>query len=153
MPEEDTNYQKTQAEAYCNHVMGLAHRKETDYMNYEEALDSIDMLKAVRYDREGSGGGMQHGDDAIAAKIDELMRYGDAMLESIAAWTDEQQRFASMCRRMTPLYSRVLTSRYAKRMKWDEVAGELGMEPEYVRGDLKNKALVELYSLLPLSWK
>ena len=61
MTEEDTTYQQIQAEAYCNHVRGLANREASARMRVEEAEARLDGIGAVRYDREGGktyiGGG------------------------------------------------------------------------------------------------
>ena len=51
--EEDEAYKRNQAEAYCNHIRGLRHRKDVAEMDVAEAEQTLDGLGAVRYDREG----------------------------------------------------------------------------------------------------
>lgn len=153
MTDYDESYRRIQAEAYCNHVRGLRLRCEDEQANYQEQLEAIDGIKAVRYDRQGGRPTMEHGDDAMAEAIDRLMATGNAMVERIVAWTAELEQFDALCRRVTPQSGRVLKLRYRDCMKWDDVADAMGYASDYVRRELRERALDELYTVLPLSWK
>ena len=153
--EEDTSYQKTQAEAYCNHVRGLLHREKTARDNLEEVEASLDGLGAVRYDREGGKTYVAHGDDAMARAVASLnaarQRHEDAIVQCEA----ERKEFDAAISNITPLYASLLTYRYEMCMSWTQVADQpdISMTEDYVRGDLRRKALAELYPFLPPGWK
>ena len=151
--EEDTSYQKTQAEAYCNHVRGLLHREKTARDNLEEVEASLDGLGAVRYDREGGKTYVAHGDDRMAAVVEQLADRRKRLTDELLRYTMEADQFDALCNRLTPLYSKVLKLRYRHAMKWDDVADAIPVSPDYARGALHNKALEELYSVMPMSWK
>ena len=153
MTEINDTYRRTQAEAYCNHVRGLKMRCEDEQDNYREQIETIDGIKAVRYDRQGGRQTIEHGDDAMADAIERLIETGNAMVERIAAWMAELEQFDALCRRVTPQSSRLLKLRYRDCMKWDDVADSMGYTGDYVRGELRERALDELYTVLPLSWK
>lgn len=153
MGEEDSKYQIAQAGAYCNHIRGLKLRMDTAEANYRESLSTMDGLKAVRYDREGGSTYMAAGDDAIAATIERIRRSGDRMAEDINAWVGECEQFDMLCRRLTPQSSYLLSMRYRNGCKWEDVAERMHYAPEYVRTALKDRALLEMYSVLPMSWK
>ena len=43
--------------------------------------------------------------------------------------------------------------RYRNGASWGEIAGRLRYSAEHVRGKLRNRALLELYAIMPLKWK
>ena len=153
--EEETTYQQIQAEAYCNHVRGLASREAAARMRTEEAEARMDGLGAVRYDREGGKTYTAHGDDAMARAVAALnaarQRHEDAIVQCEA----ERSEFDAILANITPLYASLLTYRYEMCMSWEQVAEQpdISMTEDYVRGDLRRKALAELYPFLPPGWK
>ena len=155
MTEEDTTYQQIQAEAYCNHVRGLANREASARMRVEEAETRLDGIGAVRYDREGGKTYIAHGDDAMARAVAALnaarQRHEDAIVQCEA----EREEFDTAIASITPLYASLLTYRYGMCMSWEQVAEQrdIRMTEDYVRGDLRKKALAELYPFLPAGWK
>lgn len=153
--EEDTTYQQIQAEAYCNHVRGLASREAASRMRFEETEARLDGLGAVRYDREGGKTYVANGDDAMARAVAALnaarQRHEDAIVQCEA----ERSEFDAILANITPLYASLLTYRYEMCMSWEQVAEQhdISMTEDYVRGDLRKKALAELYPYLPSGWK
>lgn len=153
MPEEDTSYQKTQAEAYCNHVRGLLHREETARDNLAEVEASLDGLGAVRYDREGGKTYVAHGDDAMSRAITRRIELRERYADAIVQLDVEAREFDAAISNITPLYADVLNKRYRLGMAWSEVAEAVNMTENYTMGLLKDKALNELYAYLPYGWK
>ena len=151
--EEDEAYKRNQAEAYCNHIRGLRHRKDVAEMDVAEAEQTLDGLGAVRYDREGGKTYVAHGDDKMAAVVEQLADRRKRLTDELLRYTMEADQFDALCNRLTPLYSKVLKLRYRHAMKWDDVADAIPVSPGYARGALHNKALEELYSVMPMSWK
>lgn len=151
--EEDTSYQKTQAEAYCNHVRGLLHREKTARDNLEEVEASLDGLGAVRYDREGGKTYVAHGDDAMSRAITRRIELRDRYADAISQLNVEAREFDAAISNITPLYADVLNMRYRLGMAWAEVAESVNMTENYTMGLLKEKALTELYAYLPRGWK
>ena len=153
--EEDTTYLEIQAEAYCNHVRGLANREAAARMRKEETEARIDGIGAVRYDREGGRTYLAHGDDAMARAVASLnaarQRHEDAIVQCEA----ERKEFDAAISNITPLYASLLTYRYEMCMSWTQVADQpdISMTEDYVRGDLRRKALAELYPFLPPGWQ
>ena len=151
--DKDNAYMIQQARAYCDHIRGLKLRKDAAQANYEEAATTIDGLKAVRHDREGGPGYMAAGDDAIAASLERIKNAGDRMVEAINTWVGECEIFDRLCERLTPMSSYILAMRYRNALKWDMVANRVPYAPEYVRGVLHDRALVEMYSVMPAIWR
>ena len=147
------NEKKHRSEEYCKHIHGLKLRKDAKEESYRESMLSLDGLKGTRYDRVGGGSFVEHGDDVVAATIERIEKSGAVMTEAIADWAEECERFDAICAKLSPMSSYVLTMRYRNAFKWDEVAGRIHYAPEYVRTTLKDRALLEMYLELPLSWK
>ena len=142
----------TKAVLYCEHVRGLRLRMESAKAAYEQALAAVDGVKAVRYDKIGSTAAA-HGDDATAALIERLDASGTAMAEAIAEWARECEEFDGLCRSLAPQSAYVLSMRYRNGARWGEIADRLRYSAAYVRGELRARALLELYEFIPLAWK
>ena len=151
--EEDTTYREIQAEAYCNHVRGLANREAAAMMRKEEAEARIDGIGAVRYEREGGKTYVAHGDDAMSRAITRRIELRDRYADAISQLNVEAREFDAAISNITPLYADVLNMRYRLGMAWAEVAESVNMTENYTMGLLKDKALTELYAYLPRGWK
>lgn len=143
---------RARAEAYCEHVRGLKLRMESAQAAYEEARGAIDGIKGIAYDRIG-GTFTAHGDDAVAAAVQRLDGCGEKMAESIAEWAREAEAFDALCAQLPPQSAYVLEMRYRNGAGWGEIADRMRYSPAYVRGSLRNRALAELYPIMPLCWK
>lgn len=149
----DEMQMRERAEAYCEHVRGLKLRMESAQSAYDEARSAADGIKGIRYDKAGGGSVVVHGDDAVAAAVERLAKAGDRMVESIAEWAREVEAFDSLCAQLPSQSAYVLEMRYRNGAGWGEIAERLRYSPAYVRGSVKNKALLELYPIMPLAWK
>lgn len=144
---------RERAEAYCEHVRGLKLRMESTRIAYAAARGAADGIKGIRYDKIGGGSVVVHGDDAVAATVERLAKEGDRMVEAIAEWTREVEAFDALCAQLPSQSAYVLEMRYRNGVGWGEIAERLRYAPAYVRGTLKNRALMELYPSIPLAWK
>lgn len=144
---------RQRAESYCEHVRGLKLRMESAKAAYEEARGASDGIKGIRYDKIGGCSVVVHGDDAMAATIERLAKTGDRMAESIAEWAREVEAFDALCAQLPSQSAYVLEMRYRNGASWGEIADRLRYSAEHVRGKLRNRALLELYAIMPLKWK
>lgn len=148
----DEQAMRASAEAYCEHVRGLRLKMLAAQAAYEEQRAALDGIKAVRYDRVGKTA-PTGGDDAMLGLVERMEAAGDGMVEAMAEWARECDAFDAACRQLQPQSSYVLAMRYRNGARWGEIASRMRYSPEYVRGSVKAAALLELYPLLPLSWK
>lgn len=140
------------AEAYCEHVRGLKLRMESAKAAYEEDRRAIDGIKAVRYDKIG-GTSQTHGDDAMMSLVERIDGSGRAMTQAISEWMRECEEFDALCVQLPSQPAYVLVMRYRNGSSWGEIADRLRYSAEHVRGKLRNRALLELYAIMPLKWK
>lgn len=143
---------KASAEAYCEHVRGLRLKMLAAQAAYEEQRAALDGIKAVRYDKAGKSM-PSRGDDAMLKLVERMEAAGAGMVEAMAEWARECDAFDAACRRLQPQSSYVLSMRYRNGARWGEIAARMRYSPEYVRREIKQAALMELYPLLPLAWK
>ena len=146
-------YMTRQARAYCEHIRGLKLRKDAAQASYEEAARSIDGLRALRYDRAPHAGTPTSGDDAVALTLERIAEAADRMAGAVGVWEMECEVFDRLCERLTPVSAYILAMRYRNALKWDLVSQRVPYAPEYVRGALHERALVEMYGVMPGIWR
>lgn len=121
-------------------------------MEREAALDELrsryDGLKAVRYDRQG-GGTMMSGDEAMARFIEDLDYMRRNWSDALQEWRDEVSEFEKALRRIDGASDQLLTARYVRNKHWSEIADAMGYAESYVKGELKIRALSDLYDAMP----
>ena len=143
------------AERWCKRVRQYRFAVEREEEACRALRERMDGIGAVRYDREGGRTYVAHGDDAMARAVASLnaarQRHEDAIVQCEA----ERKEFDAAISNITPLYASLLTYRYEMCMSWPQVAEQpdISMTEDYVRGDLRRKALAELYPFLPPGWK
>lgn len=119
-----------------------------------DAISALDGLTAVRYDRESvQSSGMEHGDDAVAAKLADVE-------EATARYRAEKEEWQAMlvefdrCTGELPSPERdLLRLRYAHAYPWHVVAGVLCYSEVYARGAINRRALSLLYDVMPIEYR
>lgn len=142
------------AKAWCEEVRHLydsRQRKADELMRLEVSLDG---LKGIRYDRDGSASAMEHGDDAVFSTIERIDKARDSLIakenEILDGIMEYTSALDSMCNQS---YARLLSMRYCDRMEWDDIAKRLCYSCDHVRGYMHIAALCDLYDVAPAQWR
>lgn len=138
------------AKAWCDQIAFNYDRVARKEAKLDELQRIADGIKGVRYDRIGGGSGMEHGDDAMAARLqmveDERQGVEDARCYAMDNARDFDRALDAM-RNQT--HARLLSMHYEERQTWETIADELGYSESHARYYMHNAALLELYDNMP----
>lgn len=141
-------WKASQAYPWAESVRKTMRRLEEREAALDELRSRYDGLKAVRYDRQG-GGTRESGDEAMARFIEDLEYMRRNWADALQEWADEVREFEKALRRIDPSSDQLLTARYVRNMQWSEIAESMGYAESYVKGELKIRALSDLYDAMP----
>lgn len=152
LTDEYVDYMRMWSKRYLQRVRGCVHTVAMIRSELAEVDASLDGLGAIRYDRERVGGDaddegllrrIERADSLRAEFQEELDRNLQAQADAHAALAHVRQPWRA-----------VLTYRYLRGMTWAGVVAALTAEgqpysEDYVRKDMHDNGLVELYPHVP----
>ncbi len=138
------------AEAWCKAIREYAQRLSRCNDRLVELRAQYDMLKAVRYDREGGSSMREHGDDAIFEYIDRIDEAVERVVQSGGDLMDESDEFERSLDRMpNQSYARVIRLRYVSCWDWSDIAREVPYTYNHLTTYVREAALDQLYDYMP----
>lgn len=136
---------------YALHIRSLRHGIDALQYDIDDMRDSLTGVRGVAYS-DMPGNPNAYGDaipDGVARLQDMVAEYCTRLSE----WMDERMEAHRAFARLEKRHYALLTLYYADGLSWDQVAERMGYSVVYVRGELKNEALVALYSTMPETWR
>lgn len=149
----ESSYRADIAQCWCMSIRQTVTRIQTIKMDCELLASEIDGIKGISYECEGvHGGGMEHGDDRLAAAIIKMDEYRERLADAMLQLIDERTLFDSALSRMeNQSYARLIKLRYLHNMEWSDVAKQVPYSYDHLCTYAHTSALLQLYDCMPKS--
>lgn len=143
---------ETACERYLDWIADAKRSMSRLNADRDEMRSVMDGLKAVRYDREGGGSTMLHGDDAMAASIERLEEIDRRVADKARHYAEAVEDWLSIRVKLPSVEADALQLHYIDGQPWDVVASAINYSERNVYR-VRIDALFDLYELLPPGWQ
>lgn len=149
----ESSYRVDIAQGWCNAIRQTARRIESIKLDCERMASEIDGIKGIDYSGSTvSGGGMEHGDDRLAAALIKMNEYRERLADAMLQLIDERTLFDSALARMdNQSYAKLLMLRYLHCMDWRDIAQHVPYSYDHLCTYAHTSALLQLYDCMPKS--
>lgn len=150
---EYENFQLGEARRYLRHVRETVRRMKTLREQLDAERETYDMVTAVRYGEKVTVSAPEHGDDRMAAHVERISNLVAGMETEYVEYTATLVECRVALAALTaPDGYAVLSRHYLACETWPEVAAATGYDESTVRYKA-NRALVELWGVMPQQWR
>lgn len=148
MTNDFDEYRATQAEEWMRDVRRASLSARNAKQRLDEVRAVMDGIGAVVYDKVGGAAGMEHGDDAMAARVMRLDAATGTWAERYADFMARVQRADLALDRLDdPRHARLLRLHYFDLWEWERVCTDMGYSYSHMMR-LRFDALLALYDVI-----
>ena len=139
------------AAEYSENVRDAVRTYKSALLDLEDAYETAAGLHAVDYTKprvqvsprcDTMAEAVQRIDGMVARLAEEVTRYAEVVEE-----------YDKCLLLMNKVSASVLRAHYVRTEPWSSIADRLGYAPGYIRGNVRESALVELYEVMPAEWR
>lgn len=143
---------ETACKRYLKTVADARIKRDRLMRDREEMRETMDGLKAVRYDRDGGHAARLHGDDAVAEILSRLEAIDERIIEAAKECTEVMSEWLEVSDRMSGKSADMLSRHYIQGQTWEDIALLYAYSERHIY-NLRTEAMFDLYDALPHGWR